>query len=246
MSIGEVGIRLEPMTPSPALIDPRGPRCNQAVLATGLVIAMVTGAWWLVPVFAVVLLLGAAGGPRYGPVLRFYAAVVRPRLRPPAEMEDPRPPRFAAAVGVAFLAAATLAFAAGAAGVAWGLTAVVAALAGLAAVTGICVGCEVWVWLQRLRAAPEGAAPDLASDGTTWLVFTSAYCTTCGPTVELLRAGDPDTPVRTVDVADRPDLARTLSIWSAPTAVLVDPSGHVRERLVGPDAVRAHLALVPA
>ena len=50
-----------------------------------------------------VLFLGAAFGPRYGPFLRLYAEVVKPRLSPPAELEDPRPPRFAATVGVIFL-----------------------------------------------------------------------------------------------------------------------------------------------
>jgi hypothetical protein len=105
----------------------------------------------IVPIFAVVLLLGAAFGPRYGPFLRLYAEVIRPRLSPPAVMEDPRPPRFAATVGVLFLAASCLAFLAGATGVAWGLALIVAVLAGLAAVTGLCIGCEIWLLFARRR-----------------------------------------------------------------------------------------------
>jgi phosphate/sulfate permease len=105
----------------------------------------------VVPIFAVVLLLGAALGPRYGPFLRLYAEVVKPRLSPPAELEDPRPPRFAAAVGVLFLSAATVAFAAGASTLGWGLALVVAVLAALAATTGICVGCEMWLFAARRR-----------------------------------------------------------------------------------------------
>ncbi len=145
------------MSSTPAPIDPRGPRTNQAVLAVALLAGFLTDWRPVVPIFAVVLFLGAAFGPRYGPVLRFYAEVVRPRLGPPAELEDPRPPRFAAAVGVAFLLASSLAFLAGAPGLAWGLALVVAALAGLAAVTGICVGCEVYLWLARLRGRPVAA-----------------------------------------------------------------------------------------
>ena len=145
------------MSSTPAPIDPRGPRTNQAVLAVALLAGFLTDWRAVVPLFAVVLFLGAAFGPRYGPVLRFYAAVIKPRLGPPAEMEDPRPPRFAAAVGVAFLLASSLAFLAGAPGLAWGLALVVAALAGLAAVTGICVGCEVYLWLARLRGRPVAA-----------------------------------------------------------------------------------------
>jgi hypothetical protein len=136
-------------TPKP--IDPRGPRFNQAVLTAALLLAFLLDAKAVVPVFAVVLLLGAAFGPRYGPFLRLYAEVIRPRLAPPADLEDPRPPRFAAAVGVAFLTASTIAFAAGASGLGWALALVVAALAGLAAVTGICVGCEIYVLLARRR-----------------------------------------------------------------------------------------------
>jgi hypothetical protein len=132
-------------------IDPRGPRFNQGVLSVALLAAFVADVPIVVPIFAVVLFLGAAFGPRYGPFLRLYADVVRPRLRPPAELEDPRPPRFASIVGTAFLSASTIAFLAGADGVAWTLALIPAALAGLAAVTGICVGCEMWLFFARRR-----------------------------------------------------------------------------------------------
>lgn len=135
----------------PKPIDPRGPRFNQAVVTVALLGAFLLDAKVVVPVFAAVLLLGAAFGPGYGPFLRLYAEVIRPRLAPPPDLEDPRPPRFAAAVGVAFLTAATLAFAGGASGLGWTLALVVAALAGLAAVTGICVGCEVYLFVARRR-----------------------------------------------------------------------------------------------
>lgn len=136
---------------APRPIDPRGPRFNQAVLTLALLAGFLADLKAVVPVFAAVLLLGAAFGPRYGPFLRLYADVIRPRLAPPEELEDPRPPRFAAAIGVAFLVAASVAFAAGAPGIGWTLAMVVAALAGLAAVTGICVGCEVYLFLARRR-----------------------------------------------------------------------------------------------
>ena len=139
------------MADTPRPIDPRGPRFNQGVLTVALLGGFAAGWEPIVPLFAVVLLLGAAFGPRYGPVLRLYSTFVRPRLRPPAELEDPRPPRFAAAVGVTFLAAATIAFLAGGDTVGWALALIVAALAGLAATTGICVGCEVYLFLARRR-----------------------------------------------------------------------------------------------
>lgn len=132
-------------------IDPRGPRTNQGVLALALLAGFLLEVRAVVPVFAVVLLLGAAFGPRYGPVLRLYAELIRPRLGPPSHMEDPRPPRFAATLGVLFLGAATVAFVGGSPGVGWVLALVVAALAGLAATTGICVGCEIWLAFARRR-----------------------------------------------------------------------------------------------
>lgn len=139
------------MAGSPTPIDPRGPRFNQAVLALALVAGFLLDWRAVIPVFAVVLFLGAAFGPRYGPFLRLYADLIRPRLSPPDEVEDPRPPRFAATVGTVFLSAATVALLAGLPGLAWGLALIVAALAGLAAVTGLCVGCEIYILVARSR-----------------------------------------------------------------------------------------------
>lgn len=144
-----------PSTPKP--IDPRGPRLNQAVLAAGLLVGFLLDWRPAVPLFAAVLLPGAAFGARYGPVLRFYSAVVRPRLEPPHELEDPRPPRFAATLGVLVLAGATVAFVAGAPGLGWGLALLVAALAALAATTGVCIGCEIYLLVARRRGVELAA-----------------------------------------------------------------------------------------
>lgn len=146
-----------PTTTRPQPIDPRGPRFNQAVLAIALILGFVTQQWWVTPLFAVVLFLGAAFGPRYGPFLRLYVEAIKPRLAPPIELEDPRPPRFAATVGVIFLGSATVAFLLGAATLGWALTLIVAALAGLAATTGICVGCEIYLVVARRRGVTLAA-----------------------------------------------------------------------------------------
>ena len=144
------------MADPPRPIDPRGPRFNQAVLAVGLLAGFLFDWRPVAPLFAAVLFLGAAFGPRYGPFLRLYADVIKPRLAPPAELEDPRPPRFSAAVGVVVLSLAALAFVAGAAGVGWALVLLVAALAGLSATTGICVGCEIYLFAARRRRVVAG------------------------------------------------------------------------------------------
>lgn len=136
--------------PSPTPIDPRGPRFNQAVVSVLLLGAFVVELPLVVPVVALAL-AGAALGPRWGPFLGVYRRLVRPRLGPPRRLEDPRPPRFAAAFGAVVLSVATIAFLAGLGVVGWVLTLVVAVLAGLAVATGICVGCEVWMFLARRR-----------------------------------------------------------------------------------------------
>jgi hypothetical protein len=138
-------------TSLPTPIDPRAPRFNQSVLTLALVLGFALQWWYVAPIFAVVLFLGAAFGPRYGPFLRVYAQFVKPRLAPPTELEDPRPPRFAAAVGVVFLSAATVFFVAGLGAVGWALALIVAVLAALSAVTGICVGCEIYLVIARRR-----------------------------------------------------------------------------------------------
>lgn len=140
---------------APQPIDPRGPRFNQAVLATALLTGFMLDGRPVVPVFAGVLLVGAAFGPRYGPFLRLYAEVIRPRLAPPRELEDPRAPRFAATIGGVVLGLASIAFLAGAPGMAWALALLVAALAGLAAATGLCIGCEMWLFVARRRGVPR-------------------------------------------------------------------------------------------
>jgi thiol-disulfide isomerase/thioredoxin len=248
---------------APAPIDPRGPRTNQAVLAAALVLAGLTSQEWVVPVFAVVLFLGAAFGPRYGPVLRLYQALIKPRLAPPQHLEDPRPPRFAAAVGVVFLGASTLAFVLGAGAVGWGLALVVAALAALAAATGLCVGCEMYVWFVRLRGGvrvvtvdrtdahdgkvdvAHGEHPplpaDLAADEETWVVFSTEYCAVCPTVVSMIQAARPEAVVRVVDVADEPSLAARYKVRRAPTVLRAEPGGRVVTRTAGADGVRSEL-----
>lgn len=231
---------MPPTRPTP--IDPRGPRFNQAVLTVALAAAFVTRAWPVVPVFAVVLFLGAAFGPRYGPFLRLYRDVIRPRLAPPVELEDPRPPRFASVIGTVFLSAATVAFVAGADVVGWTLALIVAALAGLAATTGICIGCQVWLvaFQREWRRSPSPTDDLLAGADKTWAVFTTPWCASCDTVTAYLADADPSARVVTVDATERPALAGRFHVRTAPTVVLID-GGVVQERLVGAAAVRDYV-----
>lgn len=133
-------------------IDPRGPQLTASVTAVVLIAVLLlppTAALVLTAVQAALFALGAARGVQHTPHAWVFKRFVRPRLAAPAELEDPAPPRFAQAVGLAFTLVALLAYAASAvvlAQVAIGL-ALVAAL--LNAVFRFCLGCEMYLLLQR-------------------------------------------------------------------------------------------------
>lgn len=136
-------------------IDPRGPQVAAGLTAVVLALALVlpaTAATVLVAVQAVLFAVGASRGVQRTPHAWLFRTLVRPRLAPPTELEDPAPPRFAQAVGLAFTLVALVGYAAGVtllAQVAVGL-ALVAAL--LNAVFAFCLGCEVYLLLKRATA----------------------------------------------------------------------------------------------
>ena len=132
------------------VIDRNGPRTNQAFIGTLCLLAFLTDQEWLAALAGAQLLIGLTFGRRFCVACVFWFEVLQPRLGE-GRIEDARPPRFANVVGAVFLTAATLAFVAGAATVGWVLTLIVAALALFAAISGICVGCEMYLWIARLR-----------------------------------------------------------------------------------------------
>ena len=141
-----------------SVIDARAPRFNQAVVGLISVVAVTFGPWWLLAVLAAQLAVGLTLGRRYCLPCLAYFELVQPRFGE-GPLEDARPPRFANLVGVVFLTAASIAFAAGwdAAGTALG--AIVAALALLAAATGLCAGCEAYKLGYRLMGRTFVSCP---------------------------------------------------------------------------------------
>jgi len=149
------------MASNTTLIDPRGPRFGAAVTSVVLAAALLLGGTpglILLALQAAVFALGAGLGLAAQPYGRLYRAFVRPRLAPPAELEDERPPRFAQGVGLAF---ALVGLAGGLVGVpavflvATGF-ALVAAL--LNAVFAFCLGCELYLLGRRLRHSAGAGA----------------------------------------------------------------------------------------
>ncbi|WP_243076770.1 DUF4395 domain-containing protein [Microbacterium sp. SS28] len=158
-------------------VDPRGLRFAAGITAllllldvllglTGLSTAQAADGTWLIaqasiaervadPAFLLLLVtallfLWGVLSPRTAPWGVLYRKAVQPRLAPPAELEDPRPPRFAQGVGL-FVVAIGLVLQI--AGVPWALpiaagAAFVAAF--LNAAFGLCLGCQLYLLLQRI------------------------------------------------------------------------------------------------
>jgi hypothetical protein len=132
------------------VIDSRAPRFNQGFIGSLALVAFLADLQWLPALLALQLAIGLTFGRQYCLPCLFYFEVVQPRVGE-GRLEDARPPRFANMIGLAFLGAASLLFALGAAAAGWVLTLIVAALALFAATSGVCVGCETYLWLARLR-----------------------------------------------------------------------------------------------
>ena len=138
-------------------VDVRGPRfaawITTAVLLAVLVISAVSpvAAATLLTAQGIVFALGALHGPRRHPYGLIFSRLVAPRLGPVTEREPVGPLRFAQFVGLVFALAGLAGFAFGAplAGVI--ATAFALAAAFLNAAFGICLGCQVYPLVHRLR-----------------------------------------------------------------------------------------------
>ncbi|WP_432977541.1 DUF4395 domain-containing protein [Dactylosporangium sp. CA-233914] len=131
-------------------LDPRGPRFAAVLTTIVLVAILLTSSGWLALAQAVIFAIGAVN-PRLTPYALLYRYLIAPRLTPPAEREDPAPVRFAQAVGLTFTAVTAASYLAGATvlGAVFAAFALVAAF--LNGFFGLCLGCEAYLLIRRLR-----------------------------------------------------------------------------------------------
>ena len=144
-------------------IDPRGARFSAALSAVVLGLVLVTGSVWLFAWQAAVFAVTAGLGLKYSPYGLIYRWLIRPRLGPPQEMEDPAGPRFAQAVGLFVSVIGIIGYATGLTALGMAGAAVAFAAAFLNAVFGLCLGCEMYVLIRRIWPGQRGvsrAAPD--------------------------------------------------------------------------------------
>lgn len=134
------------MSQSP--IDARGPRFSAAVTSVVLAIALATAHTGIgvvllglqAALFATAVILGV----QRTPVAWLFRQLVRPRLGPAVRWEDPRPPRFAQGIGLAFAVAGVLGFALGVAWLGYAATGLALVAALLNASIQLCLGCRVY------------------------------------------------------------------------------------------------------
>jgi hypothetical protein len=153
-----------PTSPAKPRIDPRGPRFGAAITAMlllGVVFLALTGgasvaALVLLAVLAALFAWGAFAGAGRHPYGLLFTKFVRPRLAPPAELEDPAPPTFAQGVG---LFVSLVGVVLGLVGLPYGVAAAAAAAfiaAFLNAVFDYCLGCQIYLLLVRARVLGRG------------------------------------------------------------------------------------------
>lgn len=144
-------------TPNRVGIDPRGPRFGAAITAVLLLIVIVLGligasvaAFVLLAVIAALFAWGSLAGVARHPYGVLFKTLVRPRLAPPAELEDPAPPTFAQTVGLIVTA---IGLVLQLVGLPYGLIIAAAAAfvaAFLNSAFGYCIGCQLYLLLVRL------------------------------------------------------------------------------------------------
>ena len=146
-------------TPSPASsagIDPRSPRFGAGITAVLLLVVIAlalsgaeAAAAWLLTAIAVLFALGAFRGIRKHPYGVIFRRLIRPRLSPPAALEDPTPPTFAQGVGLFVVVVGLVLHLLGVP-----LALVVAAAAAFVAAFlnsafAYCLGCQLYLLLVR-------------------------------------------------------------------------------------------------
>lgn len=139
-------------------IDPRGPRFGAGI--TAVLLLVVIGLWLgglalpALIIFSAQTLLfawGAFAGIARHPYGLLFKKLVRPRLKPPTELEAPIPPTFAQGVGFVITAIGVILTLLGLP-LALPIAAALAFIAAfLNSVFAYCLGCQIYLFLVRAR-----------------------------------------------------------------------------------------------
>ncbi|MEO8093677.1 MAG: DUF4395 domain-containing protein [Pseudolysinimonas sp.] len=139
-------------------IDPRGPRFGAGItgvlLLTVIALALAGASLAATLLFGYIVAVfawGAFAGIRRHPYGLFFKRVIRPRLKPPLELENAAPPTFSQGVGLVITG---LGLVLHLVGVPYALV-IAASLAFIAAflnsVFAYCMGCQIYLLLARAK-----------------------------------------------------------------------------------------------
>lgn len=131
------------------LIDARGPRFAATITTLVLAMALLTQSVWLLLTQTLVFAIGARFGPQRSPYGLLFRKLVKPRLAPPTEIEDIRPPQFAQLIGFFFGVIALIGAAIGVPAVVLGALSAALVAAFLNSVFGYCLGCQMYLLIKR-------------------------------------------------------------------------------------------------
>jgi hypothetical protein len=146
-------------------VDVRGPRfaawVTTVVLIAVLLVSAVSpvGAAVILGVQAVVFAIGAWRGPRQHPYGLIFRALVAPRLGPVTEKEPAPPLKFAQLVGFVFAVVGFVGFAVGIPTLGLIATGFALVAAFLNAAFGICLGCQIYPLVARVRKDSRTPSP---------------------------------------------------------------------------------------
>ena len=146
----------------PATINEKAARVVAGVVCVLAIVALASGAYWLLAVLAYGFWARVLTGPTLSPLGWVASRVVAPRLGPPKEVSGP-PKRFAQATGaVLTTSGAVLALGFGLTGAADGILVALIAAAALESVFALCLACKVFGLLIRAGLVPEHICAECA------------------------------------------------------------------------------------
>lgn len=132
-------------------VDPRGLRFAAGVTTVVLALTLVLNSVWPLAIQAVVFAISVAFGVQASPYGLLFKRLIRPRLGPPKELEDAAPPRFAQLVGLVFAVVGLIGYLTGVEVLGVVATGFALVAAFVNAAVGLCLGCEAYLLIQRIR-----------------------------------------------------------------------------------------------
>jgi Domain of unknown function (DUF4395) len=213
----------------PAAVHPHLPRFAQAVTGVICLEALVFQDPWSVAV-ALGLIAISLTAPRLSPVHFLFRLVARPAT----DLEPVAPVRFAQGMAAVILALALGLFAAGLDTAAWVVVGLIAVVALFSAISGFCVGCEIYRVLLT-RGGGDGDVREglgLTGAGPWLVVLTAPGCARCEPVARQLEEVASPRGIVRVDLTRTPAGAR-LPVRSVPAVIAIGGDGRVRRALTG-------------